>query len=116
RERGVVRDREREPIRERGDARRDRDRRRERFAIGVMLERADRPDAEGQLLIREVFPDSPAANAGLEDGDVILKVDENPVTRPAEITRRVRRAGIDDQTLSLEISRNDETLTVEVKP
>ncbi len=86
------------------------------FAIGVMLERAADFGAKAELLISEVFPGSPAAEAGLKAGDVILKVDGDSVADPVEMTRRIRTAGRDDQSLSLEVSRDEQVLTFDIKP
>lgn len=87
-----------------------------RFAIGVMLEPSDEPDSDGQLEITDVFPDSPADEAGLQRGDVILKVEGDELTDAAEVARRVDQAGRENKSLKLEILRDQKTLTVEVKP
>ncbi len=87
-----------------------------RFAIGVMLEQSDDSDSERQLVISDVFPGSPAAEADLQSGDVIHKIDGEAVTDAADVTRRVDQAGQEQKSLTLEIVRDDEVLTVEVKP
>ncbi len=87
-----------------------------RYAIGVMLEKLEEADAEGRLVITDVFPGSPAAEADLKSGDVIRKLNGEELTDPQDVTQRVNQAGLDDQPLSLEIGRGEEVLTVEVKP
>lgn len=87
-----------------------------RFAIGVMLEKSDEDGSEGKLVITDVFPGSPAAEAELQSGDVILQLDGEELTDAAEVTRRVDQAGREKKSLTLEIGRDDEQLTVEVTP
>lgn len=87
-----------------------------RFAIGVMLEKSDEDGSGGKLVITDVFPGSPAAEAELQSGDVILKLDGEELTDAAEVTRRVDQAGREKKSLTLEIGRDDEQLTVEVTP
>ena len=52
-------------------------------------------DGSGGVRIDQVVPGSPAAKAGLEEGDVILKVDDVEVGSPEELIEAVRghRAG-----------------------
>lgn len=87
-----------------------------RFAIGVMLEKSDNSDGEAQLAITDVFPGSPAAEADLQSGDVIRRLNGEELSDPSEITRRIDQAGREGKTLELEIGRDDEVLTVEVTP
>jgi len=55
--------------------------------VGIMIaESLDNDD----VIIVEVFPDSPAENAGLLSGDVILEVDGEEVFESAEASRRIR--------------------------
>lgn len=86
------------------------------FAIGVILETGDGEDGQQQLKISEVFPDSPAAEAGLEDGDVVVKIEGRHVPDPHEVTWRVHRAGMEGDTLLLEVQRDEQTHTIEVRP
>jgi peroxiredoxin len=52
------------------------------------------PDQAG-VLVRDVFPGSPAQLAGLQNGDIILQLDGSPVGRPQQVIAEVleHRAG-----------------------
>ena len=68
------------------------------------------------VLVAEVEPASPAAKAGLQTGDLILKVDGDRIESSGELSRAVRRkkAG---ETVKLEVERNKaaRNLTVTVE-
>lgn len=46
---------------------------------------------EKGVVVTEVAPGSPAAKAGLERGDVILQVDEQEVSKPRDVLRRLEQ-------------------------
>jgi len=77
--------------------------RRLRRAVGL-------PDVEG-LLIREVAEDSPAARAGLAQGDLIVAAGGQPVRTPDDLFDALQTAG---DTLELNIVRGAEERTVQV--
>jgi putative serine protease PepD len=56
---------------------------------------------------------SPAADAGLQAGDVVTAIDDRPVTSSTELTAAVRSRQPGDQ-VGLTVRRNGETRTVEV--
>ena len=80
-------------------------------------------EAEATTVVGYVQPESPAAKAGVQVGDRILKVDGAPVTRWVSMGgdsvqwRVVRSEG---ETIALELERNregkSEVLTVEARP
>ena len=86
--------------------------------LGVGLERisASEADAFGLdrprgVLISQVLPNTPAELAGLNSGDIILKVDGQEVNRPNHIQSLIARKHPDD-TVSLEVRRTNKTLTL----
>jgi S1-C subfamily serine protease len=71
------------------------------------------PDGEG-VLVREVFPDSPAAKAGLKAGDVITSVGGERVRTTSELRDKLR-GGKDAKSLSLGVLRNKSSLNLSVE-
>ncbi len=53
------------------------------------------------VVVEQVRPDSPADNAGLQQGDVILEVNRHPVTSADSFVSSVRGTGSSDQDLLL---------------
>jgi C-terminal processing protease CtpA/Prc len=71
------------------------------------------PDGEG-VLVREVFPDSPAAKAGLKAGDAITSVGGERVRTTSELRDKLR-GGKDAKSLSLGVLRNKSSLNLSVE-
>ena len=65
-------------------------------------------------VIATVTPDSPADAAGLQQGDIVVAVDDGEVTSMADLAGRIgaHRPG---ESVELEIVRNGEEMTVEVE-
>lgn len=61
--------------------------------------------AEGGARVVRVYPDTPAAKAGLEEGDVIVAFDGKPVRGPAMLTEKIHAAKPGDR-VSLEVVRD----------
>jgi serine protease Do len=66
------------------------------------------------VVVTDVSPDSPAADAGLRRGDVIEEVNRQPVDSVSEYRGALRRAG--NQSLVLLVSRNGNTTFIVVEP
>jgi S1-C subfamily serine protease len=79
----------------------------ERPYLGVTLEESD-----NQVVIREVAPQSPAAEAGLQAGDVIVSINSTDVTTSQDAVDLIRGLKVGNK-VTLEIRRTDETMTVE---
>lgn len=69
---------------------------------------------EGVLLV-EVVPNSPAQQAGLQAGDILLKVGGKEITRSEDVQGVVEQSRI-GQDLPVEISRNGQVQTINVRP
>ena len=67
--------------------------------LGVVTELAFHND-EFAVKISEVQPGSPAQRAGLQPGMLILKVNNQPVLHPTELSDAVRQSG---QSVNLQI-------------
>jgi serine protease Do len=71
------------------------------------------PEGEG-VLVRGVFPDSPAAKAGLKAGDVITSVDGERIRSVGELREKmVEKKG--EKSIKLGLLRNKTSLTVSVE-
>ena len=71
------------------------------------------PSVRG-VVVTDVSPDSPAADAGLRRGDVMVEVNRQPVDSVSDYRRALRRAG--NQSLVLLVNRNGNTTFVVVEP
>ncbi|MBC7354295.1 MAG: PDZ domain-containing protein, partial [Thermogutta sp.] len=65
------------------------------------------------VLVAEVYPNTPAAVAGIKSGDVILSFDGKPVSMPNELQSLVEEATI-DAPHKVEILRDGKKTTLEV--
>ncbi len=65
-------------------------------------------------MITRVEPDSPASDAGVEDGDIIIKWDGKDVVDSNSLSRFVKRTKI-DEAVDVIVVRNGEQVTLRVK-
>lgn len=72
------------------------------------------PPATKGVVVANVSPDSPAADAGLQRGDVIEEVNHDPVETVVEYRQATRRAG--NQNILLLVNRNGYTTFSIVQP
>lgn len=68
----------------------------------------------GGVLINRVVPDSPADRAGLEKGDVVVRVGLRSIDSPAELARVIRTARV-GQSVSIEVVRDGEKRTLDAR-
>lgn len=71
--------------------------------------------ADKGVLIVRVVPQSPAAKAGFQPGDVIDKIEGQPVETSIQVQERVEVSEI-GEALEVEVKRNSEVKILEVRP
>jgi S1-C subfamily serine protease len=71
------------------------------------------PETKGVLVV-QVFPNTPAASAGIRWGDVILSVDDQPVQDASELQTLVENCEVGQQ-LQLVIQRGEQTQTLAIR-
>ena len=72
------------------------------------------PEIEG-VLVMQVIPDSPAAQAGLRRGDVITKIEGDRVTEADQLQRIVEKSQI-GKPLKFEVRRGNGTEAIVIRP
>ena len=71
-------------------------------------------DSNGQVTVDKVFPNSPAKRAGIEDGDVILKIDGIAAEQMSDVVDQVSSSSAGD-VLEVQIMRDDKEQPFKVK-
>ena len=99
-----------------------------KFQIGLSIEAADPGDggegtgatAEGKsvrgLIVERIMDESPASEAGIEPGDVILMINGKEADDFASLQEAVQQAGKEDRPVKLKLERDGKELTVKIKP
>ncbi|MDY6784042.1 MAG: HhoA/HhoB/HtrA family serine endopeptidase [Cyanobacteriota bacterium] len=72
-------------------------------------------DRDRGVVIVRVVPNSPAARAGFQPGDVVQTVSGKSIQKSAEVQQEVERSAI-GKALPVEVLRNGKTVTLQVKP
>ena len=71
------------------------------------------PEVKG-ILIGRIIPDSPAANAGIRIGDVIVAIDGKPISTGEELLNIVENSGV-GQNLQLKVRRGNRTQQITLR-
>jgi S1-C subfamily serine protease len=74
-----------------------------------------RVELEQGVLIRGIIPGAPAAGAGVRAGDVIQKIDGQPVAKAETVQQIVENSSVGGR-LVLELNRSGKILNLEVRP
>jgi putative serine protease PepD len=77
--------------------------------LGVGL--SDRDDGGQGAVIANVQSGSPAAKAGVKEGDVVLAINDEPITGRAGMIAIVRDA-LPEETITMKLERGKEIITV----
>jgi len=72
-------------------------------------------DRDKGVLIVKVVGNSPAAQAGIRAGDIILKIDGKEISDAAAVQQLVEKSGVGNN-LAVELSRNGRSLSLNLKP
>jgi membrane-associated protease RseP (regulator of RpoE activity) len=98
------------------------------FRIGLSIEAPEQGDggegggatAEGKsvrgLIVERIMDESPASEAGIEQGDVILMINGKEAKDFASLQEAVQQAGKEDRPVKLKLERDGKELTVKIKP
>ncbi|NEP48531.1 MAG: trypsin-like serine protease [Moorea sp. SIO3C2] len=71
------------------------------------------PEINGVLVV-QVMPDTPAADAGMRRGDIIVQIDGTSVTNATQLQRLVENSGV-NKVLEIKVRRGKQTTSVFVR-
>ncbi len=77
------------------------------------LAKAFKRNVNQGVIVSQVMPDSPAANANLKTGDVILKLDGKKVAGPRDLQGIVEQLAV-DESYKMDLLRDGKEVTVDV--
>ncbi|XP_076001338.1 serine protease HTRA3a [Genypterus blacodes] len=78
----------------------------------LKLQIPDFPDDSSGVLVQQVITDTPADKGGIKSGDIIVKLNGQPV----QTTEDIHRVLLTDQSLLLEIHRGNDDLLFSIHP
>ncbi|XP_016305626.1 serine protease HTRA3-like [Sinocyclocheilus anshuiensis] len=73
---------------------------------------ADFPDVSSGIYVHEVVPHSPAQKGGIRDGDIIVKLNGEPLMSTSDLKEALNQ----DTTLLLEVRRGNDDLLFNIEP
>lgn len=83
--------------------------------LGIEVTPLDEPVAKSTALIKEVLPDSPALKAGIQAGDVLLRVGDRAIASPEDVLDATFFLTADDST-TVTVSRDGQDLELALHP
>jgi membrane-associated protease RseP (regulator of RpoE activity) len=86
-----------------------------KFRIGLSVENPEETESEDGLLVDRVMEDSPAAQAGVQEGDVIIEINGEEAEDFASLQEAVQEAGKSDRALKLKLQRDGKEMVLKVK-
>ncbi len=90
------------------------------FRIGVQCiqeeDGNDETETKPGLEVKTVVDDSPAHKAGIKEGDFLVTVDANRITKIGDLTNALQEAGKKEKEVTIELKRDDKNIIVTVKP
>ena len=87
-----------------------------KFRIGLSVENPEETESEDGLVVDRVMEDSPAAQAGIQEGDVIIEINGEEAEDFASLQEAVQEAGKADRSLKLKLERDGKEIVLKVKP
>lgn len=87
-----------------------------KFRLGLSVENPEETESEEGLVVERVMEDSPAAQAGIEQGDVIVAINGEEAEDFASLQEAVQEAGKADRALKLKIERDGKEMVLKVMP
>lgn len=90
----------------------------QKYRIGVQttVTTTEGEEPEPGVRIEAVFPDTPASEAGIKEGDVVLKINGEELKTVDQLTKTIQVAGKEGQEITLQIQRDDDSMEIKVKP
>jgi serine protease Do len=81
--------------------------------IGNDLAKKFNVERNSGVLVSEVFPNTPASEAGLKEGDVIQRFSKQPVHNPRELQELVERTTLGSKN-KVDVLRDGKTVSIEI--
>ncbi|MFN7840582.1 MAG: PDZ domain-containing protein [Pirellula sp.] len=90
----------------------------QKYRIGVQttVTTTEGEEPEPGVRIEAVFPDTPASEAGIKEGDVVLEINGEDLKTVDQLTKTIQVAGKEGKEITLQIKRDDESMEIKVKP
>ena len=90
----------------------------QKYRIGVQttVTTTEGEEPEPGVKIEAVFPDTPASEAGIKEGDLVLEINGEELKTVDQLTKTIQVAGKEGKEITLQIQRDDKSLEIKVKP